>query len=200
MMPWEHAMLGYIGLSVIVRVGRYDPPTATETAMVVFASVLPDLVDKPLAWQFNMFASGHAVGHSLFVAVPLSAAVLVVAYRRRTVRTGIAFGMGYLLHLPADVFPQYLHGEGLPLHRVLWPVRHEGSGYESGFRGELRENLVEYVGWFDEQLTSGTPDPYLFVLVGITAFGLLLWVVDGMPIGRQVYDAVRGAGRRTDDP
>lgn len=193
MMPWEHAIIGYIGYSIIVRLFHQDPPTSVEAALVIFASLLPDLIDKPLAWQFNVFSSGHAVGHSLFFAVPVSAVVLLLAWRRGKSRLGIAFGVGFLFHLWGDVFPQYLRTGTLELHRLLWPVRHEGSGYDTGFLRELEENLVEYAGWIVEQLASGNPDPYLLVLLGLAGFGLLLWIADGMPIGREVYRVFRQA-------
>jgi hypothetical protein len=196
MMPWEHAIIGYIGYSILVRVGREPPPTAVETAAVLFASLLPDLVDKPLAWQFHLFTSGHAVGHSVFVALPVVAAVFVFARRRGNVRTAVAFGAGYLLHLPGDVVPQSIRSGELLVERVLWPFREGGSGYDAGFGAELTENLTAYFGWFAEQLASGDPDPYLFVLLGLMGVGLLLWVVDGMPIGREVYAALRDTTRK----
>lgn len=194
-MPWEHAMLGYIGYSVLLRLGQYGPPTPVETATVVFASVFPDLVDKPLAWQYNFFLSGHAFAHSVFVALPVTAAVFLLARRYNERRIGGAFGIGYLIHLPADVLPTYLRGDGLPIERVLWPVRQNGSGYDDGFKAELFENLASYGGWILEQATSGSPDPYVFVLLGIVGSGLLLWIADGMPIGREFYVALRDVTR-----
>lgn len=198
MMPWEHAMLAYIGYSVLLRFGRFGPPTSVETATIVFGSLLPDIVDKPLAWQYNLFLSGHAIGHSVFVAVPVSVAVLLFAWRRGRPRVGVAFATGYLLHLPGDVVPQSIRGDELLIDRVLWPVRRSGSGYDSGFGAELRENLTEYAGWILEQLSSGEPDPYVFVVLGIPAAGFLLWVADGMPLGRELYAALRNAIRSHD--
>ncbi len=190
-MPWEHAIVGYIGYSILVRVLYRDRPTTRETIVVLFASILPDLIDKPLAWQFNIFPSGYAIGHSIFFAVPVSVVVFSLVRRRGKERLGIAFGVGYLLHLPADVFPQYIRQGTLPTYRVLWPLRQQGSGYEGGFAGEFRENFSSYLGWISEQIASGNPDPYLFVLLGVAGLGLLLWIADGMPIGREIYDAFR---------
>ena len=195
MMPWEHAMIGYIGFSILVRFGPQGPPTAAETAAVLFASLLPDLIDKPLAWQFNLFASGHAIGHSVFFALPLVAVVLVFAHRRRSSRTGVAFGVGYLFHLLGDVVPQSIRGGESLVGRILWPLERGGSGYDAGFGAELTENLIGYFGWMSEQITSGNPDPYFLVVLGIIGFGALLWVADGLPIGREVYTAVRDTAR-----
>lgn len=198
MMPWEHAMLGYVAYSILLRILQSAPPTPTETVVVGFASVLPDLVDKPLAWQYDLFVSGHAIGHSVFVAVPVSVALLFVAWRRGRTRAGVGFGIGYLLHLPGDLLGQYLRGGPVPFHRILWPLRHEGSGYEAGFREELIENLVEYGRWLLRELSSGDPEPYLFVLFGLGVASGLLWVADGMPIGRELYGMLRdGLGARS---
>lgn len=196
MMPWEHAIVGYIGFSILVRFGPRGPPTAVETAAVLVASLLPDLIDKPLAWQFNIFASGHAIGHSVFFALPLVALFLAFAHRRGSSRTGVAFGVGYLFHLLADVVPQSIRrGESL-VDRLLWPLEQDGSGYDAGFGAELTENLTAYFGWMAEQIASGDPDPYLFVLFGLFGFGLLLWVADGLPIGREIYTALRDTARK----
>lgn len=198
MMPWEHAMLGYVAYSILLRILQSAPPTPIETVVVGFASVLPDLVDKPLAWQYDLFVSGHAIGHSVFVAVPVSVALLFVAWRRGRTRAGVGFGIGYLLHLPGDLLGQYLRGGPVPFHRILWPLRHEGSGYEAGFREELIENLVEYGRWLLRELSSGDPEPYLFVLFGLGVASGLLWVADGMPIGRELYGMLRdGLGARS---
>ena len=145
MMPWEHAVIGYIGYSVFVHVVYRESPTTGETLVVVFASVLPDLIDKPLAWQFNVFSSGHALGHSLFFAIPLSLALLVLAWLRGQRRYGEAFAIGYLLNVPADNVPKYLVNGELPLDRILWPMAHEGGENESGFQDEFMDNFVEYI-------------------------------------------------------
>jgi hypothetical protein len=192
-MPWEHAIIAYLCYSIVVRLAYHNPPTAVETAAVLFASLLPDLIDKPLAWEFNLFSSGHAIGHSLFVAAPVSAVVLLLAWRRGRSRLGIAFGLSYFLHLAADVIPQYLRTGSLKLHRILWPLRREGSGYDTGFAGELGENLGSYARWIATELASGDPEPYLLFLLGIAGAGLLLWIDDGMPIGREMYNALRKA-------
>lgn len=191
MMPWEHAIIGYIGFSVAVRIGSQSPPTGAETASIVFASVLPDLIDKPLAWGFNLFSSGHAIGHSVFFALPLVAVAILLARRFDSPRTGVAFGAGYLFHLLADVVPQSIRSGELLIDRVLWPLSQSGSGYDAGFEAELTENLTAYFAWMVGQLTSGDPEPYFLVLIGLMAGGLLLWIADGMPVVREVYRAIR---------
>jgi hypothetical protein len=199
MMPWEHVIVGYVAYSVIVHLVYRDSPTGSETLVVVFASILPDLIDKPLSWEFGLFGSGYALGHSVFFAIPLSAAVAALAIRRERPRLGMAFGIGYLLHLPADVIPGYLRGGELKIDRLLWPVRvREGSPGE-GFRAEFLENVVPYLlGIFDPE-----PSSYVFVLVGMVFVAALLWIYDGMPVAREAYGFVHrwrsGRDRSADD-
>lgn len=196
MMPWEHAVVGYIVFSLLVRALYHRPPSPKETAVVVLASVLPDVIDKPLAWQFEVFGSGYAIGHSALVAVPVATCVIVLAWRRDVPRRGIAFATGYLLHLGGDVVPSYFRSGPFLVERILWPIRGGGDGYEAGFFGEAEENLTSYVGWMVEQIGSGSPDLYLLIILGMGGFGFALWIADGMPIGRQLYGSLRQSVRQ----
>lgn len=196
MMPWEHVIAGYIGFSLLVRLVYQSPPSPEETVIVVLASALPDVIDKPLAWQFEVFTSGYAIGHSVLIAVPVTIVVGVLTWRRTAPRHGIAFAIGYLFHLFGDVFPSFIRSGSLHAERVLWPIRGGGDGYEAGFIGEAEENVTAYVNWVDEQVGSGSPDLYLLVVLGMGGFGFLLWVADGMPIGRQMYGSLRQTVRQ----
>jgi len=189
MMPWEHVLFGYIGYSLLVRVLGQEPPTTGETIVVVLASGGPDLIDKPLAWQFDLFASGYALGHSVFTAAVLSSLAAVVARQRGRPRTGLAFGVGYWLHLPADVVPSSL-SEPIPYQRLLWPVVRGGDGYGTSFAFEARENLTGYVRWVGGQFVGGAPDPYFAAVLGAAGLALLLWVDDGLPLGVDLYAGI----------
>lgn len=90
MWPWEHVAFGYLLYSVYAHVRRGEPPDALSTVAMAIAAVAPDLIDKPLAWEFDVFATGYALGHSVFLAVPLLAGVVAVA--RRTDRLAAADG------------------------------------------------------------------------------------------------------------
>lgn len=184
-------LVGYIGYSIFVHAFYRDSPTTEETIVVLFASILPDIIDKPLAWEFGIFASGRALAHSIFFGIPLSFIVIYYSWRKGRFRTGLAFTIGYLLHLVADVFPTYLVDGELPIERILWPIYQDGGGYEAGFREEFIDNVREYYIWIYEQLVSGNPDPYLLLVLVIGVFGLLLWIYDGFPVGREVYRTLR---------
>ena len=49
MMPRERVLVGYIVYSLFANTVYRDSPTSKEIIVVVFASVLPDLIHKPLA-------------------------------------------------------------------------------------------------------------------------------------------------------
>ena len=82
MWPWEHAAVGYLLLSLGSRASGRGPPSTPAVLALLFGTQLPDLVDKPLSWEFDLFPSGYAVGHSALVAVPVGLLVLALGRRR----------------------------------------------------------------------------------------------------------------------
>ncbi len=201
MWPWEHVVVGYLAYSLLCHLYYRDSPGGLETVAVVFASVLPDLIDKPLAWEYGLFESGYALGHSIFFAVPLSIAVGLLARQVGRTRVGIAFGLGYLLHLPADVLDGYLRG-GVYNHNILlWPLeRGAGYGEEPGFH----DQFLHHFGQYREELTAGDPSTYILAQLGLTVLVALVWLYDGAPVlreslvgGKQLGGRLRAAMGRT---
>lgn len=191
-MPWEHAIIGYITYSLLVHLLYHDSPTGIETLVVVFASLLPDLLDKPLAWQFGVFADsgGYAIFHSVFFVVPLSIGGLMFAYYRDQSRIGWAFGIGYVFHLPADVIPrtvERIKDGQLDLEKVLWPVQTYGGESPESFVG----GSMHYLVVFAEQVYGAEPTMFLQAIFGLTVFAFLLWIYDGMPVVREVFNSIR---------
>ncbi|MFU8867058.1 metal-dependent hydrolase [Natronococcus sp.] len=192
MWPWEHAIVGYVAYSLFCHAYYRDSPGGLEAFAVVFASVLPDLIDKPLAWEFEVFEIGYAIGHSIFFAVPLSIAVGALARSRGRLRAGLAFGLGYLLHLPADVLDGYLRDGHLSFWILLWPFRQDEAHLHA------RETSIGVVDQFFVyffrylfQLLSGDPSSYLLFQFGLAAFAALLWLYDGAPVLRESLLAVK---------
>lgn len=177
MWPWEHAAVGYLTYSLAVHLLRGRSPTGPEAVAVVGASVLPDVIDKPLAWEFGVFPSGFGLAHSVFFAGPLAVAVLGAAVAADRSRVGAAFVTGYLLHLAGDVVPHLIRDGEAPIARLLWPLATTESAYPDGFIGTFRE----YVGDALANLLSGPPSPYVLAVSGAVAGCVLLWVYDGMP-------------------
>ncbi|WP_049923559.1 metal-dependent hydrolase [Halopiger djelfimassiliensis] len=189
MWPWEHAVVGYLVYSLCCRLVYRESPTGLEALVVGIASVLPDVVDKPLAWEFGVFDGGYALAHSVFVAVPLTAAVGVVARSRGRPRAGIAFGIGYLLHPPADVLYNYVsEGQAYP-ELMLWPVATvDAAAASPGFADEF----ARLFGRYQRQVLAGELSAYMRVQLALAVGTVLLWLVDGAPVLRE---CLRGSKR-----
>jgi hypothetical protein len=182
MWPWEHAVVGYLSYSLVCHVAFRDSPGGLEAFAVAFASVLPDLIDKPLAWEFGVFDAGYALGHSAFVAVPLAILVGFLTHAAGRPRTGLAFGIGYLLHPPADVLSSFVTEGVLMLEIMLWPVATVPAGTPS--QG-LLESFALLFGRYRQLLLSGDLPTYVRVQIGLVAVVFLLWLYDGAPILRE---------------
>lgn len=183
MWPWEHAIMGYLVYSLFSHTVYRDSPTGLEAFAVVFASVLPDLIDKPLSWQYGIFEGGYAIGHSIFFAVPLSIFVGVLARSAGRPRSGLAFGLGYLLHLPADVADAYVRdGVYLP-ELMLWPVETvQDGGHQHGFM----DQFWQLFGQYQTELLAGDVSTYIWIQLGMAGFAALLWLYDGAPVLREL--------------
>ncbi|WP_254767743.1 metal-dependent hydrolase [Salinilacihabitans rarus] len=189
MWPWEHAVVGYLAYSLTCRLRYGDAPGGAETLVVVVASVLPDVIDKPLAWEFGVVESGYAVGHSVFAALPLAVAAGLLSRRAGRPRLGVAFGLGYLLHLPGDLVLPAVTGRGVPLVRLLWPVATvEAGGPPAGFA----EGFLTMVGGFGARLVAGDLAATESAGLGLVGLTFLLWLYDGAPLLR---DLLLAAGR-----
>lgn len=191
MMPWTHAVVAYIAFSTGSHVFSRTAPTTRETVFVAVGALLPDLIDKPLAWQFGLLGGGRSLGHSIFTAVPLSVAAALVAARRGRPRLGLAFAGGYLLHLPGDIVPGYLTTGELELGTLLWPLTDGGGAQGESFVGEVMRNVVPYVESITGAILSGDLSGRLALFLSVWALAVALWVYDGMPVVRDSYDWVR---------
>lgn len=177
MWPWEHATFGYLLLSVGRRVTGRDPPVTGSALTLLLGTQIPDLVDKPLSWGLHVFPSGYAIGHSVFVEIPLGVLLLYLGHRRDRYRLAVAFVLGDWSHLLADVFTPLRTGGPPDPGRILWPVvRSAAYGHELG----LRRGLIYLARLWGHLLSLDAPTLVLLYL-SIPALTLLLWIADGMP-------------------
>lgn len=197
MFPWEHVLFAYVSYSAYVRVRFRVGPADRPVAALALGSLFPDLVDKPLAWQFSLFDTGWGVAHSAFFAVVVSAAAYAFARHRGVDRIGSAFGFGYLLHLVGDVLPASLSRGTLYLHPILWPVGSPTSKYRhESYVGGVHTLLTDYA----VELLTLDPTPVVVLQLGSVVLGVGLWIADGRPGLRLVTDLPRGvlaASRRS---
>lgn len=189
MWPWEHAAVAYLVYSLFSHTYYRESPGALAALTVVFASVLPDLIDKPLAYQYGVFDTGYALGHSVLFAVPIAVLVGVVTKWIGRPRVGLAFAVGYLLYLPGDVVPHYFRGTER-FDVLFWPITEAGG--TGGADGLVDLTLTYFVEYW-AVLTASNPPTYLLIQTGIVAFTGLLWLYDGAPVLRESLIATYGA-------
>lgn len=177
MWPWEHLAVGYLVVALALRFGWHRSPDALTAVAVAVGTQFADLVDKPLAWQFDVLQSGTSVAHSVFVAVPLSILVVAVAWRLDRTVVGAAFAVGYLLHLPADAMYGVVYGNGIEFESLLWPLV---SGGNSDY-GSFLQNFTYYLSKYGTVLDSPRGLGILAFEVTLLGSAFVLWVADGLP-------------------
>lgn len=176
MWPWEHLAFGYVLYTLGRRGLGEGPPSDWPVLALAVGTQFPDLIDKPLAWEFGVLPSGLSLAHSLLFALPVTAAAVAVATRGGRRPVGTAFSVGYLSHLLGDVLYSPLTGGELSMGFLLWPLvpRPAGNGELLATVGRLWVSFVEFLG---------TPRGRLYLAAELAflalAFGLWLW--DGAP-------------------
>lgn len=186
MWPWEHLALAYVLYSLVANVALRASPSARETIAVGVGSQVPDLVDKPLAWTFEITATGYSIGHSIFVAPFVCLAVYAVAARRGHPAIAGAFSLAYLSHPFADLLSQFLREPVVDLRTILWPIASPPPGSPGGFLDHFVRYFVRYVN----QLLAGGPSLQIALqsLLGLAV--VALWLSDGAPIAADVWRLV----------
>ncbi|WP_330631899.1 metal-dependent hydrolase [Halocatena halophila] len=173
MWPWDHLALGYVGYSVYIHSRRGRPPGSAETLALAIGTQFPDLLDKPLAWQFHVLPSGTTLFHSAFTAVGLCG--LLVYFHRTPVSE--AFALGYLLHLPADMLYPALMGNGLWTSFLWWPLVASGPSRSTTL---LSKTMELFTGAL---VQVQTPSGWVYLVVELCVLGIagVLWLRDGHP-------------------
>ncbi len=175
MLPIVHPVVGYLCYAAYTRIRSGEPPDDTPALVAVVAAALPDLIDQPL-WLVGVTPVGRTIAHSLFTALPLVCIVFLFARRRGRLSLGVAFAIGYLSHLAADVPWHVLAGEYGELGFLLWPITHMPEYTGTKVLGTVGEIEVKTL-WFEAV---------------IFAVGVGLWWYDGRPGLEPVRSSFRG--------
>ncbi|WP_435362220.1 metal-dependent hydrolase [Haloarchaeobius sp. DFWS5] len=192
MWPWEHLAFGYVLYSLVARVVNGDSPRGDAVVVVALATQLPDLVDKPLAWSFDITATGYSIGHSMFVAPFVVFAVSLLAIRVDRPHLSLAFAVGYGSHLVGDIVYPIVRGQGPAIHAVLWPLIELEGTNDPG----LVAQFSRYFDRFLREVTAADPSPVLTFNLALAVFVGLLWAVDGFPVVSDLYRAAVGRQRK----
>jgi membrane-bound metal-dependent hydrolase YbcI (DUF457 family) len=168
MWPWGHAAVGYL-LYTAYRRSRFDlRPHGVPVVALAAGTQLPDLIDKPLAWQFAVLPNGRSFGHSLLVAAALLVVLWAVAERLDARESAAAFGVGYVGHLFGDALYPALAGDFHYVSFLGWPLI----------------PAIEYdlaTGGFLDHLFALELGPLALFELGLTVVAVGLWYRHGLP-------------------
>jgi hypothetical protein len=176
MFPWEHLAFGYLLYSGLVRLATGGPPRDAAVLWLAVGTQFPDLVDKPLAWSFDVLTSGVLV-HAIPVAVPAVVVLLVVARATGRTRVAAGFAVGWLSHIAADVLYPLMLGNSPAFGVFLWPFVTRPAGIDRTFT----ENLVRYLGRYLDHLTAAEAATFLAAELALLGGALVVWHWDGRP-------------------
>lgn len=176
MWPLGHVAVAYLCYSASTRVRFDDAPGGLAVAVLLFGSLFPDLVDKPLAWYLGVLPTGRTLAHSLLVLVPLVLGAYLVARRFDCGELGVAFAIGALSHSIVDAVPALWGVDGAADH-LLWPL----TPVEP-----YREGPPTVLGLLLESLS----DPWFLSEFVFAAGALYLWHRDGYP-GTDLVERLR---------
>jgi len=177
MWPWEHLAIGYLALSVSTHGVYGRRPGATEVLTVAVGTQFPDLVDKPLGWGLGILPSGTSLAHSLLFALPFVAVVGAIAHRYDRPQLALAFGIGYLFHLPADVaYGLLLYGN--PHYGfLLWPLIPSNPTSTAGLVSQSSELFAKFV----RALQTPAGKRFLVMEMALLGAAFSVWLFDGRP-------------------
>ena len=163
MWPWGHAAIGFLAFNLVTLTTRRRVTTVFESVVVLVATQVPDLIDKPLAWTYGVLPSGRSLGHSLLTATVLVVLVTIVARRYDQRTLSAAFFVGYLAGILMDIPSSVLSGDFSGATFLLWPLLPAPTyGTEQTFTAHL--SSIDVTGLFLTQ-------------IGLTVFVFVLWVV-----------------------
>ncbi|WP_313696113.1 metal-dependent hydrolase [Halorarum halobium] len=162
MLFWVHAAVAYL----VYRGISGDSTDRSDDAPIIAlfgGALLPDIVDKPLAFVLPSLPS-RSVAHSVFTAALVVLIVLYVTKHRDQWEVGAAYALGYGSHLAADLI-DYLFVPEETLLFLFWPVV---TDYHH----------VETIG---DLLALVRPTPYVVGQTIVTLLAVALWFGAGKP-------------------
>ena len=120
-MYWSgHLAVAYLCYVIVQHLGGWPQPDWRVSAGIVAGAIFPDLIDKPLAWELGVLASGRSLMHTLFAVVPVSIIVILVSWRYGRRDVGAAFAIAYFSHPFADAY-QTILADGTTSF-LFWPL------------------------------------------------------------------------------
>lgn len=161
----EHFLFALLPLLVYTAVRYRRLPTGRTVLLVLVATQLPDLIDKPLAWVFGVLPSGRMLAHSIVVSGPLLGVGCLLAIWAGGGRRMLLFTLAYLSHLLGDFYPILWAGRDYYYFpNLFWPVMPANPDYTLSVNANLPSDLSSVV------LTLG-----LFFLISCYVVADIVW-------------------------
>jgi membrane-bound metal-dependent hydrolase YbcI (DUF457 family) len=180
----------------LIHLRHRHSPRDGPTLLLILGTQLPDLVDKPLNWWFGIL-DGRGIGHSLFVIVPISVLVVVVADRYDRTAYGAAFSIGLVTHLAGDVLPAAIGGDIWKAGYLLWPLL-PAPTYQSDSFWDHLDRWVATVSSFEPGSAVSFVQSAFALQLLLTLLLLVVWAGDGFPGLQWSYRWLRGRIVTTD--
>jgi len=121
MFPVEHFLVALFPVSMYALVCDRRLPGVRLATIAFIGSQLPDLVDKPLAYQFGLIPSGRVFMHSLPIALPFLLGTMIYGWKTERNRLSVGFSFAYLSHLVADNYRPLFGPNPRIRSDLLWP-------------------------------------------------------------------------------
>lgn len=165
----KHLAFAYLVYSLLQH-RRGESPRGPAVAVLFLGVMFPDLVDKSLVW-LGFLEYGRSFAHSLLTASVVVGVVYLLANATSRSELGYTFGLGYLLHLPVDLYGPMLTGNHpIDTAFLFWPLVSE---YPLGV------------------MPPGIPVAKRTVFGVLLAAAVLLWAFDGFPILDELLETAR---------
>lgn len=167
-------MVAYVVYSTYRRLQYGSPPGDGATPVFLVAALLPDLVDKLLASQLSVLRIRRSLAHSLLLVL----VVLAVARACGIPEFGMALGVGYLSHLPADaIYPAIIPGVKVDKGYPVWPF----AFAEPSEMVDLLARTLELDGYLSAFVSGSTGWRFSLLEGALTTVSRRLWLVDCRP-------------------
>jgi len=141
--PEGHFLLAAIPLTVYTVARWRRLPSGPMVLLLLVATQLPDVIDKPLAWTFAVLPSGRMLAHSLVVCLPVLSILVLLAARRGYGRYAVVFSAAYLSHIAGDFYPIVHQGTDYYFFpNLFWPLLPANPDRASSFAAHAPESLL----------------------------------------------------------
>ena len=180
MWPWEHLAFGYVLYSGYTRLRHGHPPEQRPVLALAAATQFADVLDKPLAWTFDVLPTARSLGHSIFFAAAVVGVVALVGRRLGTPGYVPAVAIGYASHLLGDVLYGFVRRGEINVRYLLWPLVRLDPRGTPGLFDRTADLLVEFQGF----LASPVGRTYLAAELVLVLAVFVLWAADGWPGAR----------------